>query len=242
MGCDNSSSVGQIEDKGDNRDNKNGNKNKNKDNKDKNNIDEKEGTKDKINKLEEDKKEGSEKKENNDEKLILKEKNKKKSGEYVINTDENKDISNVMTEGVTNDLRKLNLQKQHYEGVILMKGVEEYIPEELNQEEIYQLVENALNENISENESKGKVTKKQIKAISEILYNKINKKGETDISKYPELKGVKVKIGVGKLTKDIIKDMMFYDKKVDECQIDLTYANLTKENDDIKALTIELIP
>ena len=143
-----------------------------------------------------------------------------------------------MTEGVVSNNSKLNLHKQNYEGVILMKGVEECFPEDLNEEDVYQLVENALNDNKDSN----KIKKEQAKAISSILYNKIHKKGKINIKDYPELNGINVKIGFQKLTREVIKNMMFNDKKVDECQIDLTYANLTKDNDDIKALTIEILP
>ena len=167
--------------------------------------------------------------------------------------DDNKELSNIMTEGVTSENRKLNLHKTNYEGVVLMKGVEESIPEELNEDDIYQLVEAALYDKLVEDkdQEEGKITKKQAKAIASILYNKINKdegrksnikNNSVNIKDYPELKGMKIKIGVGQLTREIIKNMMFHDKVVDECQIDLTYANLTKDNNDMKALTIELEP
>ena len=191
--------------------------------------------------------------ENNKEEKELSEnkKQKKKSGEIVMNTEENKELSNIITEGVASEIRKMNLQKQNYEGVVLMKGVEESIPEDLNEEDVYQLVENALYDKLVDDKDKteGKLTKKQAKAIASILYNKIRKEdGKKDnkktdlinIDNYPELKGMKIKIGVGKLTREIIKNVMFQNKEVDECQIDLTYANLTRENSDVKALTIEL--
>lgn len=199
-------------------------------------------------------KETIEKKENKNKKNKKSEKkSNEKNGDKILNTEENKELSNIMTEGITSENRKLNLQRQNYEGVVLMKGVEESIPEDLNEDDLYQLVEDALYDKIVEDKDKdkeeGKITKKQVKAIAAILYNKLNKeegkKGSkkndsVNLKDYPELKGMKIKIGVGQLTKDIIKNVMFHDKKVDDCQIDLTYANLTKENNDIKALTIEI--
>lgn len=160
--------------------------------------------------------------------------------ETILSTDENKDFSNKNTEGVMNENKKLNLHKQYYEGVTLMKGVEDYIPEDLNEDEVYNLVEQAIYGN-QEKDQNSKLTKEQTKAISSILYNKIHKKGSINMEDYPELKGIKVKVGIEKLTKDIIRKMMFNDKKVDECHIDLTYANLTLENDDIKVLSIEIV-
>ena len=172
-----------------------------------------------------------------------------------INTEENKrdDISNVLTEGMlTSDGHKLAMHKENCNGVTLMKGIEECFSEDLNEDEILQLVEDALGDNINYDNSvqiPGTITSNQAKAVAGILYKKINKKdkdeddksGDIDLKKYPELKGVNIKIGVSDLTKDVIKNIMFNGQKVDDCQIDLTYANLTKKDDDIKALTIELL-
>lgn len=224
MGCSNSSSADELDtNKRLEKDSSNEKKSNNKDNSDKNENNES------------DKEKKSEKEKENEIK-----KDSKKDA-YGLNTEENK--SNLMTEGVTSEARKINLHKQNYEGVVLMKGIEESIPEDLNEDDIYQLVEEALNYKISDENSdpKKKVTKPQTKAIASILYNKIkNKTDKINIKDYPELKGMNIKIGAEKLTKDIIRNMMFLNKKVDECQIDLTYANLTRENDDIKALTIEI--
>lgn len=224
MGCSNSSSADELDtNKRPEKDSSDEKKSNNKDNSDKNENNES------------DKEKKSEKEKENEIK-----KDSKKDA-YGLNTEENK--SNLMTEGVTSEARKINLHKQNYEGVVLMKGIEESIPEDLNEDDIYQLVEEALNYKISDENSdpKKKVTKPQTKAIASILYNKIkNKTDKINIKDYPELKGMNIKIGAEKLTKDIIRNMMFLNKKVDECQIDLTYANLTRENDDIKALTIEI--
>lgn len=224
MGCSNSSSADELDtNKRPEKDSSNEKKSNNKDNPDKNENNES------------DKEKKSEKEKENEIK-----KDSKKDA-FGLNTEENK--SNLMTEGVTSEARKINLHKQNYEGVVLMKGIEESIPEDLNEDDIYQLVEEALNYKISDENSdpKKKVTKPQTKAIASILYNKIkNKTDKINIKDYPELKGMNIKIGAEKLTKDIIRNMMFLNKKVDECQIDLTYANLTRENDDIKALTIEI--
>ena len=92
-----------------------------------------------------------------------------------------------------------------------MKGVEEYFPEDLNESEINNLVENALYTSRDEGKKKDskKITKKQTKAISSILYKKINKKDSINMDDYPELEGMNVKIGVQNLTKELIRKMMF---------------------------------
>ena len=59
---------------------------------------------------------------------------------------------------------------------------------------------------------------------------------------YPELKGINVRIGAERLTKDIIRKMLFNNNnEIDEFQIDLTYTNLTNNNPNIKALSIEIL-
>ena len=163
--------------------------------------------------------------------------------------DDNKeDNSNINTEGMnTVETRKLNFKKKENEGLLIMDGVEELIPEELTEDDIYQLVQDALGENIVEKEEDkvpGTITRKQARSIATLLYKKLRKKKgrhEIDISEYPELRGLNIRIGAGQFTKDVIKNMMFNDENVDEREIDKTYAKLAKNANDVKALTIELI-
>ena len=79
----------------------------------------------------------------------------------------------------TVETRKLNIKKKENEGVLIMEGLEDIIPEELTEDDIYQLVEDALNDNIVEDEKKqvpGTITKKQAKSIAKLLYKKLKKK------------------------------------------------------------------
>lgn len=257
MGCTNSSSIEEInEDKKGTKDKKvekvKIDKSYDSDNKievEKENDSKKDDSKKEDKKEEEEAKEEDESekdknkddKKNNKKNLEIKTTEIKQKGEFILSTDENKNISNINTEGVF-DSKKMNLHKQKYEGVTLMKGVEEYIPEELNQDEVYNLVEESLFGFNTKDDNKGigEISKEQAKAIASILYKKIHKE-EIDMKDYPELKGLTVNIGIEKLTKEVIRKMMFNGKKIDDCQIDLTYANLTKDDEDIKALTIELL-
>ena len=171
-----------------------------------------------------------------------------------LNTEDNKDtISNVLTDAVLKTDRKLKTHKQQYNGVTLMKGIEECFSEDLNEDEVFQLVEDALGENIVEDKKDqipGTLTPDQAKAVAKIIHNKINKKskdedeknGVIDINNYPELKGVNIEIGVTDLTKDVIRNFLFNGQNVDEYQIDLTYNNLTSSNSNLKALSIQINP
>lgn len=175
------------------------------------------------------------KKEEKDQKKEDKSNTKKEKKED--KTKENKEQTNKEK----SKKEKINVKKKNYEGVVLMKGVEDCIPEDLNEDEIYQLVEDALYAKSMGDSESNKVTKEQAKAISTILYKKIHKKS-IKMEDYPSLDGINVKIGVVKFTKDVVRNMIFNNKDVDDCQINLTYANLAEDGDNLQALTIELSP
>ena len=196
------------------------------------------------------------KKEKNKDFLKLNAKTKIRDKEMQrINTDENKDaLSNVLTEGVMTTDGRLAMQKHHYNGVTIMKEIEECFSEYKNEDEILALVEDALGDNIVDDENQrnpGTITSKQAKAVANILYNKLNKNkneeddknGEIDLKNYKELKGVNIKIGVTNLTREVIKKYIYNGQNVDDYQIDLTYNNLTKDNNNFfKALSIQIGP
>jgi len=175
-------------------------------------------------------------------------KKKREDSEGSFDDDNREENSNINTEGMnTVETRKLNFKKKENEGLLIMDGVEELIPEDLTEDDIYQLVQDALGENIVEKEEDkvpGTITRKQARSIASLLYKKLRKKKgrhEIDISDYPDLKGLNIKIGAGQFTKDVIKNMMFNDVNVDEKELDKAYTKLTKNSNDVKALTIELL-
>ena len=239
------------ENKNDKNDNKNG---KNANNKTGNNNDKNNGNKnDAKNTKKDDNKNTKNNDKNNGNKNEIKDGNKNdkkntkaesKEGEN-INTDDN---TNQDNDGNKEERKvNLNLQKEDYEGVLLMQGFDDCFPEDLTEEDVYKLVQDALNDKIvddEENKEPGTINTKQAKAIANILYNKINKKdtdSKINLKKYPELKGVNCKVGVEKFTKDVVKKMMFKDKKVDDKQIDKAYSKINKDNEEYKALTIEIL-
>jgi len=230
-------------------DNENGSEKENKKSKEKEKEKEKKKEKEKQ-------KQKNKKKADKDESIL--DINKRKINDKIIIsqvTDDNKDaLSNVATEGVTTtDGQILATRKQQCNGVTILQGIEECFSEDLDEDDMLQLVGDALADHIIEGcdeQIPGTVTFDQVRAISKILYKKISKKnndedekyGEINLKNYPELKGLNIRIGVSQLTKDVIKKMMFAGQKVDDCQIDLTYANLTKDNNNMKALSIEILP
>ena len=142
----------------------------------------------------------------------------------------------------------MNMKKSSVNGVTLMQGIENFLPEDINEDQLNQLIEESLKESIVE-EKKGKkrepgtITKKQAKVIASIIYERIQK-GKTEdinIDNYPELKGLEIKIGIKRLTKDVVKDYIFDEEKVDDSEINSEYKKLTKNNEDVNALTIQIL-
>ena len=146
--------------------------------------------------------------------------NKRKINDKIIisqvTDDNNKDaLSNVATEGVTTtDGQILATRKQQCNGVTILQGIEECFSEDLDEDDILQLVGDALADHIIEGcdeQIPGTVTFDQVRVIAKILYKKINKNndedeknGEINMKKYPELKGLNIRIGVSQLIAKLI--------------------------------------
>ena len=177
----------------------------------------------------------------------------KENKESINNDQDNKNNNNQednTLEVSKNKNQPKNIKRMNYNGVTLMQGIEDYFPEDIAEDDLYQMVEESLKDNIIDEEktisdNPKAITKKQVKVITSILYDRIKKgkndnKGEIDIKKYPELKGKNIKIGVRQFTKDVVKEYIYNNQNIDECQIDITYSNLTKDKEFINALTIEI--
>ena len=177
----------------------------------------------------------------------------KENKESINNDQDNKNNNNQEDNTLKvskNKNQPKNIKRMNYNGVTLMQGIEDYFPEDIAEDDLYQMVEESLKDNIIDEEKTNSdnpkaITKKQVKVITSILYDRIKKgkndnKGEIDIKKYPELKGKNIKIDVRKFTKDVVKEYIYNNQNIDECQIDITYSNLTKDKEFINALTIEI--
>ena len=177
----------------------------------------------------------------------------KENKESINNDQDNKNNNNQEDNTLKvskNKNQPKNIKRMNYNGVTLMQGIEDYFPEDIAEDDLYQMVEESLKDNIIDEEKTNSdnpkaITKKQVKVITSILYDRIKKgkndnKGEIDIKKYPELKGKNIKIGVRQFTKDVVKEYIYNNQNIDECQIDITYSNLTKDKEFINALTIEI--
>jgi len=73
---------------------------------------------------------------------------------------------------VTSDGHKLQMHKENYNGVTLMKGIEECFSEDLNESEILKIVEDALGDNINYDkleQTPGTITAKQARISRNII-------------------------------------------------------------------------
>ena len=253
MGCSSPAGVKEIDDNEqsaqDNLEEKNENKAENKEEKEdeKNEEKEDEDKKEEKNDNLKDSKKRMKKQAKQNEKykkhtLNFKSKKKESGKNEEENRDnQSKDLSERKKAG---DEHKIAMNKQQINDVIIMQNVEECFSEDLDEKDYLEMVKDALGENIvddEKNQTPGTINTNQAIAIAKILYDKINKKNdEIDFEKYPELKGVKVKIEAGNLTKSVVKNVIYNGKKVDDNQIELTYKNLANDNDNIKALSITI--
>ena len=80
--------------------------------------------------------------------------------------------------------RKSTIRKSQCNGVVIVEDIKEYLPTNMTKDTIYQMVENALEGCIVDDESKavqGKtVTRKQVNTISEIVYLKLKDEEEEE--------------------------------------------------------------
>lgn len=88
---------------------------------------------------------------------------------------------------------------------------------------------------------KEKEKEKEMEKINSIEKGIEEGKSDGLMKEYSILKGVKVKIGVTELTKEVVKNMLFPDQKVDDLTLEVTRKKLAKTRG-TKALMIELVP
>ena len=183
----------------------------------------------------------------------------KNANKKVLNLNSNKDgkkkngdKNNVETESKTTDnIQKIT--KSDYNGVTVLENIKECFPEDVSEEAVHNIVIDALGDNIASDDKKKKkkkdktITQEQADAIAEIVYKKVQK-GSTgkkntyekvSVKEYPILKDVNLRIGLTELTKDVIKDVIYDGKKVDDEEVEATLQNFIKNNGGCKALMIE---
>ena len=150
--------------------------------------------------------------------------------------------------------RKSTIRTSNFNGVTMVQNLEEYLPENLNREELKQMVFNALGNSIVEDMDqvvKGKtISINQAEALVDLVYDKVKKdktdekdaEGQVPIKKrrYSILNQVDVNIGFSDLTPDLLKKSLFQGKEYNEIQVQNIMKNLSQGSENVKVLTIEL--
>lgn len=143
---------------------------------------------------------------------------------------------------------------------MIVENLKDYLPENITKEDILQMVENALANQIEEDESKvvrGKtVSRRQLEAIADIVYLRlkddedkpvmINSNDTKPIEKrrtrvrHSCINELFVTVGMRDLSPELLKETCFKGKEVTEIQIENAMKNISQGMKDVKVLTIDL--
>ena len=146
-----------------------------------------------------------------------------------------------------------NNKNKNINGINIVHNLENYFANNITEEKIKEMVLNVMNKVIVENKSEfipGKnITKKQAEKIAKVLYKKITKNKNSDMSILKEdeninsiLKNLKVKIEISVLDKESAQKMIKKDINIDKNNEDInkTIQEISKDNQNIKILFIKL--
>ena len=137
-------------------------------------------------------------------------------------------------------------------GVVIVENVRKHLPKEINEQMIYELVANSLegcvvednnNTNMERCEEKGNkmVTKEQVKAIADVVYNKlVNGDNEKHKKKHSIIDGLNVRVSIRKLTPSLLKKTCFKGQNATKMQIDNAMKNISQGEDNVQILTVEI--
>ena len=146
-----------------------------------------------------------------------------------------------------------NNKNKNINGINIVHNLENYFANNITEEKIKEMVLNVMNKVIVDNKSEfipGKnITKKQAEKIAKVLYKKITKNKNSDMSILKEdeninsiLKNLKVKIEISELDKESAQKMIKKDINIDKNNEDInkTIQEISKDNQNIKILFIKL--
>ena len=146
-----------------------------------------------------------------------------------------------------------NNKNKNINGINIVHNLENYFANNITEEKIKEMVLNVMNKVIVDNKSEfipGKnITKKQAEKIAKVLYKKITKNKNSDMSILKEdeninsiLKNLKVKIEISELDKESAQKIIKKDINIDKNNEDInkTIQEISKDNQNIKILFIKL--
>ena len=146
-----------------------------------------------------------------------------------------------------------NNKNKNINGINIVHNLENYFANNITEEKVKEMVLNVMNKVIVDNKSEfipGKnITKKQAEKIAKVLYKKITKNKNSDMSILKEdeninsiLKNLKVKIEISELDKESAQKIIKKDINIDKNNEDInkTIQEISKDNQNIKILLIKL--
>ena len=111
--------------------------------------------------------------------------NKRKISEYPMQSFQRKSTLVRSDKKSFTTRKQESLRKTERNGFIMVENIKEYLPQDVTQEMVYGMVEQALGGNVVEDESKvekGKtITRKQLKAIAEVVFQHLKQENNTII-------------------------------------------------------------
>ena len=175
------------------------------------------------------------------------------------NKNNNSMISNMTvrqssnTHSFSKRLSQSDIRRSECNGVVIVENIRKHLPKEINEQMIYELVANSLegcvieesNDNNTEQcvDKMGNkmVTQEQVKAIAEVVYDKlvdgdnVKRKKKSSI-----INGLNVRVGIRKLTPSLLKKTCFKGQNVTKMQIDNALKNISQGEENVRILTVEI--
>lgn len=152
-------------------------------------------------------------------------------------------------------LSQSDIRRSECNGVVIVENVRKHLPKDINEDMIYELVANSLEgsiiddeRNTTDKQGNKLVTHEQVKAIAEVVYDKLIDDDNTNNNNNTRRKkkcssvinGLNVRVGIRKLTPSLLKKTCFKGQNVTKMQIDNALKNISQGEDNVRILTVEI--
>ena len=157
------------------------------------------------------------------------------------------------TQSFSKRISQSDIRRSECNGVVIVENVRKHLPKDINEDMIYELVANSLEgsivdekSNTTDKQGNKMVTHEQVKAIAEVVYDKLvngdnNNNNNTRRKKHSSIiNGLNVRVGIRKLTPSLLKKTCFKGQNVTKMQIDNALKNISQGEDNVRILTVEI--
>ena len=158
------------------------------------------------------------------------------------------------TQSFSKRLSQSDIRRSECNGVVIVENVRKRLPKDINKDMIYELVANSLEGSIvdekgntTDKQGNKMVTQEQVKAIAEVVYDKLvdgdnnnNNNARKRKKRSSIINGLNVRVGLRKLTPSLLKKTCFKGQNVTKMQIDNALKNISQGEDNVRILTVEI--